>query len=246
MSNPIRVTVFNEFHHENHYEPARRIYPDGIHAVIAASLKEHSYEVQTATQDQPEHGLTEDVLNGTDVLVWWSHILVEEFSDEVVERIHRRILDGMGLIVLHSGTQSKLFKKLMGTSCAIKWREADEKERIWVLAPNHPIVAGVPEYFELPEEEMYGEFFDVPPPEELVLMSWFQGGEVFRSGITYTRGKGKIFVFRPGHESLPTYYNPHVQRIIANSVGWAAPVAGTPAPAFGNAQPLEPLPLKQA
>ncbi|MEK0314614.1 ThuA domain-containing protein [Cohnella sp. 56] len=246
MSNPIRVTVFNEFHHENHYEPARRIYPDGIHAVIAASLKEHSYEVQTATQDQPEHGLTEDVLNGTDVLVWWSHILVDEFSDEVVERIHRRILDGMGLIVLHSGTQSKLFKKLMGTSCAIKWREADEKERIWVLAPNHPIVAGVPEYFELPEEEMYGEFFDVPPPEELVLMSWFQGGEVFRSGITYTRGKGKIFVFRPGHESLPTYYNPHVQRIIANSVGWAAPVAGTPAPAFGNAQPLEPLPQKQA
>jgi trehalose utilization protein len=239
---PIRVTVFNEFHHENHYEPAMKIYPEGIHRVIADYLKGERFEVSTATHEQPEHGLTEAVLNGTDVLVWWSHILVEEFRDEIVERIHRRILDGMGFIVLHSGAQSKIFKKLMGTSCAIKWREADEKERIWVVKPNHPIVEGIGEYIEIPHEEMYGEFFDIPDPDEVIMISWFQGGEIFRSGITYTRGKGKIFVFRPGHETCPTYYHPQVMKVIANSVRWASSIKETTPLRFGNVAPLEEMP----
>ncbi|MCM3549692.1 trehalose utilization protein [Niallia circulans] len=236
----MNVTIWNEFRHEQKDEAVRSVYPDGIHQVIADFLgKEH--QVSTATLDEPEHGLTEEVLNQTDVLVWWGHIAHHEVADEVVERVHKRVLEGMGLIVLHSGHFSKIFKKLMGTGCDLKWREADEKERLWVVSPSHPIAEGIDEYFELEKEEMYGEHFDIPNPDEIVFLSWFQGGEVFRSGCTYTRGNGKIFYFRPGHETYPTFKNQHVQRVIENAVRWAAPTKRA-YPAYGNAKPLEPVP----
>lgn len=241
MNQPVRVTVWNEFRHERKNEKVKQIYPNGIHRAIGDYLAQQGLDVATATQDEPEHGLTDEVLERTDVLVWWSHIAGKEVQDEIVEKVHDRILKGMGFIVLHSGTQSKIFKKLMGTSCAIKWREADEKERIWVVQPNHPITQGIGEYIEIAEEEMYGEFFDVPVPDEVVFVSWFEGGEVFRSGITYTRGKGKIFVFRPGHETSPTYHHPDVLKVICNSVHWAAPDRDTTTPVFGNVKPLETL-----
>ena len=175
----------------------------------------------------------------TDVLIWWGHKAHEEVRDETVNRVQARVLHGMGLVVLHSGHHSKIFKRLMGTSCNLIWRVADEVERIWVVAPSHPIATGLDRYIELDREEMYGEFFDVPPPEELVFLSWFPGGEVFRSGCCYTRGSGKIFYFRPGHESYPTFYNADVRKVIANAVHWAAPVDG-PARVFGNQEPLSP------
>jgi trehalose utilization protein len=237
----IRVTVWNEFKHERLHEEVRSVYPDGLHRAIAAGLEqEQDMSVRTATLPEPECGLTREVLNGTDVLIWWGHMAHEEVSDEVVERVYARVLDGMGLVVLHSGHFSKIFKKLMGTTCDLKWREANEKERIWVVDPAHPIAAGLPEYFELKPEEMYGEHFDVPAPDELVLVSWFEGGEVFRSGCTWKRGQGKIFYFRPGHETYPTYYHPLVRRVIANGVRWAAP-SGAAKPVRGNHQPLEQL-----
>ena len=241
MSEPIKVTVWNEYRHERESGRIRAVYPEGIHSAIAQGLREDSgVQVRTATLDEPEHGLTADTLAATDVLIWWGHKAHRDVQDEIVDRVQRRVLDGMGLIVLHSGHHSKIFKRLMGTSCDLKWREADEKERLWVVAPNHPIVAGVGEYLELPQEEMYGEFFDIPAPDELVLVSWFAGGEVFRSGCCFARGAGKIFYFRPGHETYPTYKRPDVRQIIANAVGWAAPIA-RPLPVFGNALPLEGL-----
>jgi len=232
--------VWNEYVHEQEKgHPAVQVYPDGIHGAIAEGLRaEPGLEVRTATLDQPEHGLTDAVLAQTDVLTWWGHAAHERVSDAVVERVQARVLDGMGLIVLHSGHFSKIFKRLMGTSCELKWREADDTERLWVVEPGHPIAAGLDETVSLGPEEMYGERFDIPAPETLVLISWFTGGEVFRSGCCFTRGRGKIFYFRPGHESYPTYYNPVVRRVIANAVRWAAPVAG-PSPAFGNARPHE-------
>ena len=237
----IRVTVWNEFRHEQIHEAVRQVYPDGIHRAIADGLeREGGFRVRTATMPEPEHGLAEEVLEDTDVLVWWGHIAHREVDDAVVERVHRRVLDGMGLVVLHSGHHSKIFRKLTGTTCDLKWREAGEKERIWVVDPSHPIAAGLPEYFELKPEEMYGEHFDIPAPDELVLVSWFEGGEVFRSGCTFRRGRGKIFYFRPGHETYPTYYHPLVRRVIANGVRWAAP-SGTARPVRGNHPPLEPL-----
>ncbi|MCA1061817.1 ThuA domain-containing protein [Rossellomorea sp. AcN35-11] len=234
----LNVTVWNENRHEQKNPKVREVYPEGIHGAIASFLGEAAFNVKTATLDEREHGLTEDVLNGTDVLVWWGHIAHEEVSDEVVERVKQRVLDGMGLIVLHSGHFSKIFKSLMGTSCDLKWREADEKERIWIIDPSHPITAGLGEYIELEKEEMYGEHFDIPAPDQLVMVSWFEGGEVFRSGCTYQRGNGKIFYFRPGHETYPTYYNEQVQKVIGNAVRWAAPV-DRERPVYGNAKPLE-------
>jgi len=236
----IRVTVWNEFQHEKVHEEVARVYPDGIHNAIARGIAEEGFAVRTATLDQPEHGLTEEVLNDTDVLIWWGHMAHDKVEDAIVDRVHRRVLDGMGLIVLHSGHFSKIFRKLMGTSCDLKWREANEKERIWVVNPAHPIAAGLPEHITLDHEEMYGEHFDIPAPDELIFVSWFEGGEVFRSGCTFYRGQGRIFYFRPGHETYPTYHNPQILKVIRNAVRWAAP-AGAAKPVRGNVKPLEPI-----
>ncbi|MDP9470237.1 MAG: ThuA domain-containing protein [Chloroflexota bacterium] len=239
MARSIRVTVWNEFRHEQQDDRIAAIYPNGIHGAIADGLtKDPDLAVRTATLDEAEHGLTDEALTHTDVLIWWGHKAHDEVTDDVVERVHRRVLQGMGLIVLHSGHFSKIFKRLMGTTCDLKWRAVGEKERLWVVAPGHPIVEGVGEFIELEEEEMYGEHFDVPPPETLVFVSWFSGGEVFRSGACYTRGAGKIFYFRPGHETHPTYFHDDVRRVIANAVRWAAPVSG-PARVFGKVEPQE-------
>ena len=243
QQNPIRVTIWNEFVHEQTNKAVAKIYPQGIHAVVAEFLQRQlgdQVAVRTATLDQPEHGLTADVLQQTDVLTWWGHAAHDRVDNAIVDRVHQRVLQGMGLIVMHSAHASKIFQKLMGTSCMLRWREAGEKERLWVVNPSHPIAAGIEdEFFELPATEMYGEFFDIPAPDELIFISWFEGGEVFRSGCTFRRGKGKIFYFRPGHETFPIYFDPNVQRVLANAVVWAAPSG---ARYFGNGRNIpEPL-----
>jgi trehalose utilization protein len=246
---PIHVTVWNEFIHERTAASTREIYPEGIHAVLAAALRERlgaAVEVRTATLDQPEHGLSSDVLIRTDVLTWWGHKAHDRVSDSVVDRVQRRVLEGMGLLVLHSGHASKIFRRLMGTSCMLRWREAAERERIWIVDPSHPIVDGLEgEFFEIPHTEMYGEYFDIPRPDEVIFISWYEGGEVFRSGCTFRRGKGKVFYFSPGHETFPIYHDANVRRIIANAVCWAAPCGS---PYFGDGRrieaPLSPIAAK--
>ncbi|MFP7221470.1 ThuA domain-containing protein [Priestia filamentosa] len=240
----VRVTVWNENRHEQKNPVVKEIYPEGIHGTIAAFLEEEGFSTRTATLDQEEHGLTEEVLQETDVLVWWGHLAHDEVKDEIVAKVKERVLGGMGLIVLHSGHFSKIFKTLMGTSCDLKWREADDKERLWVVEPSHPITEGIGEFIELEREEMYGEHFDIPAPDELIFTSWFEGGEVFRSGCTYKRGNGKVFYFRPGHETYPTYYNKEIQRVIKNAVQWAKPV-DRKRPVYGNAKPLERIAVKK-
>ncbi|RXY86049.1 trehalose utilization protein ThuA, partial [Salmonella sp. 3DZ2-4SM] len=186
----MNITVWNEYRHEVESEEIKAVYPNGIHNVIAEFLGEE-HDVKTATLDEAEHGLTDEVLAETDVLLWWGHKAHDEVKDEIVEKVKARVLDGMGLIVLHSGHFSKIFKSLMGTTCDLKWREADDRERLWVVDPTHPITDGLGQYIELEKEEMYGEHFDIPAPDETVFISWFEGGEVFRSGATFKRGNGK-------------------------------------------------------
>lgn len=235
----VNVTVWNEYIHERKEEKIKNIYPEGIHTAIAQMLgRDEKYNIRTATLDMPENGLPEDVLNNTDVLIWWGHLAHDKVSDEVAENVRKRVLDGMGLIVLHSGHLSKPFVKLMGTVCRSKWRENDEKERVWVIEPSHPIARNLPEYIELQQEETYGERFEIPAPDELVFISWFSGGEVFRSGCCYNRGRGKIFYFRPGHEAYPTYYREDISQVIKNAVDWATPVNG-PVPTLGHFEALE-------
>lgn len=235
-----RITVWNEFLHEKKSESIAKIYPEGMHGAIANHLRSTGLSVGTATLEEPQHGLTDELLDNTDVLLWWGHLAHERVSDEVVNKVHKRVVaDGMGLVVLHSGHYSKIFTKLMGTTCNLKWREVGEKERIWIVAPGHPIAKGLPEYFEIPHAEMYGEHFDIPEPDQLVLISWFAGGEVFRSGCCFHRGRGKIFYFRPGHETYPIYHQPEVLQVITNAVHWTAP-SGGPVVNFGHRpDPLE-------
>ena len=240
MTREPRVTVWNEYRHEQANPVVAGIYPQGIHEALAAPLRAAGLDVATATLDEPEHGLTAARLAETDVLVWWGHKAHGEVADEVVARVHDRVLGGMGLVALHSAHFSKIFKALMGTGCDLKWREAGERERLWVVDPAHPITAGLPEMITLDQEEMYGEHFDIPPPDELFLVSWFQGGEVFRSGCTWRRGQGRIAYLRPGHETYPTYHHGEIQTLILNAVRWAAPV-GAAKPTRGNQAPLEPL-----
>jgi trehalose utilization protein len=232
----LRVTVWHEFRHEKKNPRVAELYPRGMHEAIASHLRKNvDLAVRTATLDEPEHGLTDPVLNDTDVMIWWGHMAHGEVKDEIVNKVHNRVLAGMGLVVLHSGHFSKIFRKLMGTTCNLKWREEqNEREILWVTRPGHPIVQGIDDHFILPREEMYGEFFDIPEPECTFLISSFGGGEVFRSGCTWTRGAGKVIYFRPGHETFPTYHDPNVLKVIENSVRHAAPPPNTAAPSFGN------------
>jgi trehalose utilization protein len=219
---PVRVTIWNEFRGEREHESFKRVYPDGIHSVIAKGLAAYPFlQTRTVTLDDPEQGLSVNVLDTTDVLIWWGHSYHHEVADEAVERTCRRIREGMGLIVLHSGHLSKIFTRLMGTECTLRWRDVGEKERIWNIEPSHPIAEGIGEFIELPMEEMYGERFNIPTPDKLVFISWFEGGEVFRSGCCWERDHGRIFYFRPGHEIYPVYYNEQVIRVIANAAKWA-------------------------
>ncbi len=243
MRDRIRVTVWNEFLHEKQDAEIREIYPEGMHGAIASYLEDlPGFDVKTATLEEPEHGLTDDVLAETDVLVWWGHMAHDEVSEAIVERVYNRVVsEGMGLIVLHSAHFSKIFRRLLGTPCDLKWREAGEKERLWVVAEGHPIAEGIGDYFEIEKTEMYGEPFGIPRPDELVFISWFEGGEVFRSGCCFHRGMGKVFYFRPGHETYPIYRDPNVLRVIGNAARWAVPVE-RPRPVRGNVKPLEELP----
>lgn len=226
----MRVVIWNEFLHERRSRSVAEIYPDGIHGAIAAPLRHGlaGAEVVTATLDMPAHGLPPQVLDAADVLLWWGHLAHDQVDDSVVDRVCARVLGGMGLVVLHSAHLSKVFRRLMGTSCNLRWREADDRELVWTVAPDHPIAAGVPQPLVLARHEMYGECFDIPAPDELVFISHFSGGEVFRSGCCFRRGKGRIFYFSPGHETYPVYHQAEIGRVLCNAVRWAA--QPTPSP----------------
>lgn len=220
----VRVTIWNENLHEQRQEEVRRIYPKGIHGCIADFLeKDANIFIRTATLEKKEHGLTEEILADTDVLIYWGHMAHDEFSDEVARRVQKHVLQGMGLIALHSAHFSKIMSLLMGTSMTLRWKHAD-RERLFVTAPYHPIAHGIPAHFDIPMEEMYGEYFDIPKPDDVVFTGWFAGGEVFRSGCTFQRGLGRIFYFQPGHEEYPIYHMPEIQRIVINAVYWCSQV----------------------
>ncbi len=224
----INVTIWNEGRHEKSSEDIAKVYPKGIHGCIADFLGVNDdLNIRAVTLDDPDNGLPDDVLNDTDVLIWWGHIAHHEVPDDLVEKVYNRVMCGMGFIALHSAHFSKTFKRLMGTTCSLKWRDGD-RERVWCIAPNHPIAKGIPESFNIPVEEMYGERFDIPSPDEIIFMGWFKGGEVFRSGCCWQRGLGKVFYFQPGHEENPTYHIPEIQKIITNAVYWAAPIKKVP------------------
>ncbi|MCL4508449.1 MAG: ThuA domain-containing protein [Chloroflexi bacterium] len=220
----VRALVWGENIHEQVDPVVQQMYPEGMHTAIAGGIREYlgdAATVRTATFLDPGHGLTQEAVDATDVLIWWSHTTQNDVHPAIVDRLQARVLAGMGLVVLHSGHYSAIFRKLMGTHCTLRWREADDREIIWTVNPSHPIAAGVKHGFVIPRSEMYGEIFDIPVPDELVFISSYSGGEVFRSGCCFRRGKGRVFYFSPGHEHFPIYHQPEIRRIIANAVRWA-------------------------
>ncbi|MBP3655202.1 MAG: ThuA domain-containing protein [Clostridia bacterium] len=222
-----RITIYNEFVHEQTDEAVREVYPQGIHEAIASFLRGDDVQVRCFTLDTVE-GITDEVLDSTDVMIWWGHLRHHLVPDEVAQRVKDAVNKGMGIIFLHSGHHSKPFRLLMGTSCNLTWREDGDMERIWNVCPSHPIAQGIGRYFELPHVETYGEPFGIPQPDEVVFIGWYEGGEVFRSGCTFHRENGRIFYFQPGHETFPIFYDPNVQTIIRNAVAWAKPVYRIP------------------
>lgn len=217
----MKVRIWNEFFEERVYPTVSRHYPDGIHVALADALASLDAEISCATQDEAEHGLPHEILDETDVLLWWAHLTHEQVSDDVVERIHQRVLDGMGLVILHSGIGSKVAQRVLGTSCSgTGWRHGDA-ELLWTVDPQHPIARGVPVPVVIPEGEMYGEPLDIPVPDELVFLSSYSGGEVLRSGALWHRGLGRVAFFAPGHEESPIYYQPEIRHILRNVTLWA-------------------------
>ncbi len=243
------VTIWNEFIHEQsdteYGERCRKHYPKGIHAylkkVLGTSMKD--CKIRAVSLDMPENGLPDKVLNSTDVLVWWGHRAHDQVPDALVDKIQARVLGGMGLIVLHSGHLAKIFRRMLGTGCTLNWRAIGERERVWTCDPSHPIAVGIPASFALEQTEMYGEPFGIPNEAHIVFMSWYAGGNVFRSGVTLARGLGKIFYFSPGHETYPIYHDVNVQRVIENGIRWATPVNGVvAAPSCPHEKdPVEPI-----
>ena len=223
MNRRIRVTVWNEFRHEKTENKVKAIYPEGIHVCIGEFLKGEGFDVKYATLDEESHGLTDEVLESTDVLLWWGHMAHHLVDDAIVEKVKNRVYNhGMGFIALHSAHMSKPFKSIVGTSGHLLWGD-EQREILWTIMPSHPIAEGLPEHFELKEDEMYGEPFMIPQPDAVVFTSWFEHGNVFRSGCCFLRGLGKVFYFQPGHETCPTYHDPNIRRVISNAVKWAAP-----------------------
>lgn len=230
MSKPLRVTVWNEFVHERELPEIRAVYPEGIHGCLRSFLeKEQDITVKCVTLDMPNQGITQELLDNTDVLIWWSHARQEDITDETVRLVRNAVHSGMGLVALHSAHFSRIMRDLLGTTMTLHWRHGDQ-EKLWCIDLTHPIAQGVPACIDIPEEEMYGECFDIPRPDDVIFIGWFAGGQVFRSGVTFRRGRGKIFYFQPGHEEAPVYQHPDIQRIIINAVRWAAPLCRLPAP----------------
>lgn len=224
MAKTINVTIWNEYRHEKSDENVAKLYPNGLHAAIGEFLsKNDDMKITLAALDDPDQGLPDEVLNNTDVLLWWGHMNHGEVKDDLVERIRQRVyVGGMGFIALHSAHHSKPFRVIVGTTGNLLWGD-NQKEIIWNIMPSHPIAAGIPSHFELPEEELYAEPFQIPQPDAHIFEGWYEHGYVFRTGCTFLRGAGRVFYFQPGHETCPSFYDANVQRIITNGVRWAAP-----------------------
>ncbi|MGH8247970.1 MAG: ThuA domain-containing protein [Gammaproteobacteria bacterium] len=228
----IRVLAWSE-----RTEPAN-VYPEGINGVIATMLKDNkNVRVTVANLSDPELGLSESVLEQTDVLVWFGHRKHKEVSDEVVDRVVRHVMErGMGYLPLHSAHYARPFQRLMVKRAeATGYKLASNPVGGWsgvshpkvpqtikVLAPKHPVAKGIKD-FVIPQDEMYVNPFNVPPPDVKVLEGVWEGGEQQGSdGMIWNMGKGRVFYFRPGHETYPVFQQPEVQQVLKNAVKWLA------------------------
>lgn len=216
----MRVVVWSEGEVHGHEATG---YPEGMPAAIADAVRGiPEAQVEIASIDDADQGVPDERLRQADVLLWWSHMRHEDLLSATVDRVVSAVEHGLGLVALHSAISSPVFRRLVGTTGGFGgWRHGD-REVLWTVDPSHPICRGVEFPVVMPQQEMYSEPANLPTPDELVFISSFSGGEVFRSGITYRRGVGRIFYFSPGHEEYPVFLHPGVRGILANATSWAA------------------------
>ena len=218
----VKVTIYNEFFHEKEEQKVADIYPEGIHMALKKGLEDDEIQIRCVTLDTVSE-ITKELLDDTDVLIWWGHMRHHLVPDETANIVKDAVLRGMGAIFLHSGHHSKPFKLLMGTSCNLTWREDGDRELLWVVNPAHPIAQGIGRFVNIEHEESYGEPFGIPEPQQTIFIGNFEGGEVLRAGCCWRKENGKVFYFQPGHETYPIYHNEEILKIIKNAIHWAKP-----------------------
>ncbi|MCI8623421.1 MAG: trehalose utilization protein ThuA [Provencibacterium sp.] len=228
---PIRVTVWNEFYDDPRHPAIQELYPGGVQEYLASVLREEPDMAVTARHfyEDDACGLSDEVLDSTDVLLVYGHILRDNVPEDRVKKLIERVVkEGMGVIFLHSALWMNLFQRLVGPGAYCGYRELGERERVWVVNRNHPIAAGLPSSFVIPHTEVYSEPAGFPDPDELVFISWYQGGEAARSGMVWRRGAGRIFYFSPGHAWYNAMQIPEYHTVIKNAVRWAVPPSSPP------------------
>lgn len=219
----MRILIYNEGRDERNKPEVLTIYPKEIGGALSHIVSQipNSEIIDILSMYNVKEKLTNNLLESVDLLLYWSHGGNSQFPDELAKLIQDHVLRGMGFVVLHSAIGSKPFKALMGTTCSIHYRH-DDFERMTCCNPLHPIAAGLPLHIELDKEESYGEYIDVPKPDDIIYLGWFDSGEVCRSVMTWTRGYGKVVFIQPGHETNSSYHNPYIQKLIVNSCIWAS------------------------
>lgn len=275
---PVRVVVWDE------QQPKQRgAYPNFLGNQIASYLKKQpGLSVKSVRMNDPEQGLSSEVLDNCDVLIWWGHRRQQEITPETGQALVERIRAGqLSLIALHSAHWSTPFMEAMNArsrdDALAKLPEADRgratfelihpfkdkykppkrddsptpraeystaadgapriklylpnscfpavradgmPSHVTAVLPNHPIARGIPAKFTILHTEMYDEPFHVPAPDQVVFEEHWDAGEHFRTGMVWKLGRGKVFYFRPGHETYPVYFEPYPLKILDNAVRW--------------------------
>ena len=215
---PIRVRIWCEG------TAPKSVYPRDIDGALGDFLgKRKDLVVSRARLDDADVGLSDGALDATDALIWWGRLRHADLPDSRARAIAARVRAGkLGFIALHASCLSKPFVELMGGPCELGgFREDGRPERVEIKDRDHPIARGVAP-FTIPRTSMFAEPFKVPKPDSIVMMSTFDRGETFRSGMTWTVQKGRVAYFRPGHDGFPVFFHPSVRQVIANSVAWSS------------------------
>ncbi len=200
----------------------RQVYPEGIDGTIAEALKSRpELEVSTGRLRDSEAGLSDADLEAADVLIWWGRLAHEDVPDARCDAVVKRVRAGrLGLLALHGSFGSKPFRRLMGRDCEpSSWREQGQAEEIQIVSPEHPIARGL-ETFQIARATRFIEPFPVPEPESVVLMSHYEDGGTFRSGMTWTIDAGRVAYLRPGDDAFPVLFHPSVRSLVANAAAW--------------------------
>lgn len=218
QTRPVRVRIWCEG------TAPRSVYPDDIDGALADVLgRQAGLVVSRGRLTDLQAGLSDQVLDASDALVWWGHLRHDAVPDDRALAVVKRVREGrLGFVALYAACGSKPFRQMMSMPCEPgSWREDGRPEFVSIKAPDHPIARGIAP-FTISKTDMFSEPFAVPEPETVVFVSSWQKGETLRSGLTWTIGKGRVAYLRTGPDNYPVLFHPSIRQAIANSVRWVS------------------------